>query len=419
MLSLSMKYILSIVFVSSFWYCASTIAADDESASLLSAFWSAATESAQQDATRQLLAAAGNVSNLYQQMKIGPDFAADVPRGYIEDVRLSADGTRFPYVVLIPETYDPQESYPVEFMLHGGVSRPAWEAGGGWWRRGYDSLQNPDLIMVVPAAWNDAFWWFENQAENLPALLREVKRQYNVDDNRVTLTGVSDGGTGAYFFAFKQHTHWAAFMPFIAHPAVLQNPASGGGYQLYFENLTAKPLYIVNGEEDPLYPASSVLPFIENLRKAEINHVFKEIAGGGHNTAWLPDENAQIEQFKLDNPRDPFPESVKWVTDTTERFNRNHWVQIDQLLEDGQPGMVTAERQGNVINVTAVYVTALTLLLNPEEVNFSQPIAIYINGELTNSSIVEQDAATLLKWAAIDLDKSMLVTAELNLQVPN
>ena len=59
--------------------------------------------------------------------------------------------------LLIPETYDPLKKYPVEFMLHGGVSRPECEPGGGWWRRGFDSLKRDDRIVVVPASWNEAF----------------------------------------------------------------------------------------------------------------------------------------------------------------------------------------------------------------------------------------------------------------------
>ena len=74
-------------------------------------------------------------------------------------------------------------------------------------------MRDPRRIVVVPAAWDEAFWWFDNQADNVPSILRSIKQTYNVDDNRVYLTGVSDGGTGSYFFAFMQPTEWAAFLP--------------------------------------------------------------------------------------------------------------------------------------------------------------------------------------------------------------
>ncbi len=385
--------------------------------SLVTDFWYAESTDAREAARQRLLDSNVDVGTLYSWLKNGPDYSADVEVGYREMERDAGDGTRFPYMMLVPETYDPSRSYPVEFMLHGGVSRPFPTEAGSWWRGDIDSLRSEDKIIVVPAAWNEAFWWFPNQAENLQAILREVKREYNVADNQVFLTGISDGGTGAYFFAFKQHTDWAAFMPYIGHPGVLRNPAGQASYQLYFENLIGKPLYIVNGEEDPLYPASSLAPFVNVLRDAGIDHVFREIEGGGHNTRWLPDETAAIEQFKLDNPRDPLPDNVQWVTDSTDRFNRSHWVIIDELARDNAPGMVKVFRDGNIINVDTASVASFTLLLSPEEIDFSRPVAIYINDSLRRSERLRQDRQTLLKWASTDKDKSMLFTAELNLRV--
>ena len=228
------------------------------------------------------------------------------------------------------------------------------------------------------------------------------------------LSGVSDGGTGAYFFAFKQSTPWAVFLPYIGHPGVLRNPQSGGGYKLYFENLMSKPLYIVNGENDRLYPASSVAPFIDILVDAGVDHIWKVIPEGGHNTNWLPEEIPLIEQFKLDNARDALPEDVKWVADRTDKFNRNLWVRIDELSQT--PGLIEVQRIGNQFDVIARGVSAFTLLLNPGEVDFSQPISVTVNGEEIHSEVVVQNANTLLHWANEDKDRSMLFTAELNLQ---
>ena len=394
--------------------CAAQESYDSE---LVTAFWSASTEAEIESSKRQLMAQAPDIETLYHWLDAGPAFAQDVALGQQESARVDFDGTRYPFVYLIPETYDATRSYPVEFMLHGGVSRPEWGPGGEWWRRGYDSLKKEDRIVVVPAAWNAAFWWFENQADNLPSILRELKQTYNIDDNRVTLSGVSDGGTGAYFFAFKQSTEWAAFLPYIGHPGVLRNPQSGPGYKLYFENLMSRPLYIVNGENDPLYPVSSIEPFISILQEANIDHVFRAIEDGGHNTNWLPDEQPMIEQFKLDNPRDPFPNQLRWVTDRSDRYNRNLWMRIEELAVEGQPGIMTVSRQGNSFTVTAESVVAFTLLLSPEQVDFSEEVHVVVNGRPLFIGKVEQDMNTLLDWVVRDRDKSLFYTAALSLKV--
>ena len=389
------------------------LAAADNTA-LVNQFWSTADNGQNAQIQSQLISSSSDVSTLYQLLKTGPTYRSDVPTGQQESIRIAADGTRFPFIFLVPDNYDPTHRYPVEFMLHGGVSRPEWEPGGGWWRRGFDSLEQSDRIVVIPASWVDAFWWHENQAENLPAILNTLKASYNIDEDRVTLTGVSDGGTGAYFFAFKQPTPWAAFLPYIGHPGVLRNQQSGGGYRLYFENLMSKPLYIVNGENDRLYPASSVAPFIEILAEEGVDHIWKVIPEGGHNTNWLPDEAPMIEQFKQDNPRNALPERVQWVADRTDKFNRNLWIQIDSMSQT--PGLLEVNRNGNEFHVLARGVSEFTLLLNPEEVNFSQAIQVYVNSGNIFDEIVAQDKQTLLHWASKDLDRSMLFTAELKLR---
>ena len=202
-------------------------------------------------------------------------------------------------------------------------------------------------------------------------------------------------------------------MPYIGHPGVLRNPQSGG-YKLYFENLMSKPLYIVNGENDRLYPASSVAPFIDILVDAGIEHIWKVIPEGGHNTNWLPEETALIEQFKRDNPRDALPEETKWVADRTDKFNRNLWIRVDELSRS--PGLLEVKRVGNEIEVNAKGISKFTLLLSPDEIDFSQQISVNVNGRNIHDELVVQDADTLLFWASEDKDRSMLFTAELNLQ---
>ena len=179
----------------------------------------------------------------------------------------------------------------------------------------------------------------------------------------------------------------------------------------------SRPLYIVNGENDPLYPVSSVEPFINILQEANIDHVFRAIEDGGHNTNWLPDEQPMIELFKFDNPRDPFPTELRWVTDRSDRYNRNLWLRIEELAVEGQPGIMTVSRQGNSFTVTAESVDAFTLLLSPEQVNFSEEIQVVVNGRPLFIGKVEQDMNTLLDWVVRDRDKSLLYTAALSLRV--
>lgn len=385
---------------------------------LVGALWQADSEDEVQQARDRLLAAASDVETLYHWLQEGPVYSDSVPRGQLQRVRISADGTEFPYVVLVPQKYDASRPIPLEFNLHGGVNRPKPAAGDSWWRNGYDHLRDPERIVVLPAGWNEAFWWFDNQAENLPAILALLKQDYNIDENRVTLSGVSDGGTGSYFFAFHQPTAWAAFLPFIGSPGVLSNPSGQAVWELFYDNLRGKPLYIVNGENDPLYPASRVERYIKLMAEARVEHVFRVIEDGRHDTVWLPAEKPALERFRLDNPRDPLPDSISWVSNRTNAYNRNHWIRIDSRNSPGRPGVLEVSRNGNQVQVNARYTSAFTLLLSPEEFDFSRPVSVVVNGVEKINQLIPQSMETLLKWATADRDRTMLFTAELQIELP-
>ena len=397
--------------------CQSAAAIDDAAQELVTHFWNAS-PSASDAAAQRLQESAPDAATLHAWLRSGPQWSPDAPTGELHLSREDAEGTEFPFVVLVPENYDPRTAYPVEFNLHGGISRPKPEAGEAFWRNGYEQLREPGRIVVVPAAWDEAFWWFDNQADNIPAILRQLKQTYHVDDNRVTMSGVSDGGTGSYFFAFLQPTEWAAFLPYIGNLAVLRNPAGRVSYPLSFDNLAGKPLYIVNGENDPLYPAARIQPFIDLMARANVDHTFRIIPNGGHNTQWLPEERPAIERFKSEHVRDPLPDRVQWATDRTDRYNRNHWLRIDTLITPGQPGRVAVERRGNVFDVTSFGVRDFTLLLSPDEVDFGQPVQVLVNGTGVLAGHVEPSEQTLLTWAARDRDRTMLFAAELPIRVP-
>ena len=394
-----------------------TVAQDNYSQDLVTAFWRSTSEEQRNKVVEDLIKASPDAPTLYRWLQAGPQFSVDVETGVVERTRFNKSGMEMPYVILIPSSYTPTKSYPVEFILHGGVGRKKWRKGDTFWRGGYDSLKHPDKIVVVPAAWNAAYWWQSEQAENLPEILKAIKQDYNVDDNRVSLTGVSDGGTGAYFFAFKQPTPWAAFLPYIGNAAVLRNPQSGGGYRLYFENLLNKPLFIVNGEKDPLYPVSSVAPFIKVLVEARIKHTFVSIADGGHNLNWMPGQAADIESFKKQNPRVPLPDSIQWVADRTDIYNRNHWLRIDARSGSGSPAVVAATRKNNRVVLDTVGVSALTLLISPEQFDFEKSFEVIADGKRIFAGELIFDKSVMLDWAAVDLDKSMLFAAELNLKI--
>ena len=366
----------------------------------------------------------------YQQLRRGTDHLADVPTGRIELTRTNQDGLLHRYVVIVPENYDASRRYPVAFYLHGGVSRPNPGPGGGWWRN-YDVVTSRDRIAVLPLSWDKSLWWQASQIENLRGILSDVKNTYNVDENRVYAFGSSDGGTGVYFLGFKDATPWAAFLPFIGYPGVLLSPRTGTDGQMHLANLTNKPLFIVSGETDRLYPAHLMAPYLQVFQDAGVDFVFTT-KPGGHNTRWWPEETENIERFIEAHPRDPHPVRVRWATEFADRYNRAHWVVINELgpisgddersalaslTADGRSGAVDAVREGNTVTIDAYHVRSVTVLISPDAFDIRSPIRVIANGEVAFEGMVRLSVETLRKWAASDEDRTMLYAAEITVEL--
>ncbi|MEM7351690.1 MAG: PDZ domain-containing protein [Acidobacteriota bacterium] len=302
------------------------------------AFWHADDAPQREAAIQTVLATGASFESIWARLEAGRPYSADVDTGRIDLSHKTKDKTRHHFRVLVPKDYDPAKRYPVHFYLHGGVSRPAWRKGGAWWSN-YDRFESPDRISVFPSSWDASMWWSRRQAENLPAILERLKHTYNVDENRVHLFGISDGATGAYFFAFRDPTPWASFLPFIGHPAVLDNRRLGVDGEMYPRNLAARPFFVVNGGQDRLYPAARVLPYLDLMQRAGTEVVFRHFPEGGHDTRWWPDEVDNIRAFLQSHPRDPLPEQLTWQTETSERYQRNAWLLITTLgpTERDQP----------------------------------------------------------------------------------
>jgi predicted esterase len=382
----------------------------------LSELWSAENVSSREKAADAVARLGADFDGLYQRLEAGPRYSKEVKTGLIEESRRGENGLRHEYVFLVPEDYDPDKKYRVSFYLHGGVSRAdPWRKGDPWWRR-FDRSFGPEQISVFPSSWRGALWWQSIQIENLKAILDRIQREYNVDENRVYLFGVSDGGTGVYYHAAKAPTPWAAFFSFIAHPGVLENPAVGADGELFAENLSNRAFFVVNGEKDELYPVARVKPYLDAFEAAGVEIEFHSHPGG-HNTRWWNGKQEAIDAFVSSHPRNPLPDRLVWETERTDRFPRIHWLVIDELEEGAASGKVTLIRRDNRVEARSRGVARFRLLLSPRQFDLSRPIEVVTNGVTSHRGTVERSPEALLRWTARDNDRTMLFAAELSIQV--
>ncbi len=294
-------------------------------------FWQAEDSEQSTAATRAIIATGTGIDQVLARLEAGRPFSRQVATGRV-DLTNKSGRLRHHYRVLVPDDYDPARRYPVVFYLHGGVARPAWRKGGGWWRN-YHRVENPDRISVFPSSWESSMWWQRRQAENLSAILDRLKRTYNLDENDVHMLGISDGATGAYFFAFRDPTPWASFLPFIGSPGVLGNRRVRADGEMYPRNAFGKPFLVISGGRDRLYPTARVLPFLDLMHRAGAEIDFHPYPEAGHDVSWWPAEADNIRAFIDGHRRDPLPDRLAWETERTDRYHRVHWLVVDELGE--------------------------------------------------------------------------------------
>lgn len=488
------------------------------------AFWQARSVSEAAERVADVLRSGVSFDDAYQRLKRGRHYSGR-PSGTVRLTNRTDDRIEHQYAVTIPDGYDASKRYQVRVQLHGGVMMrhsnvPPQNAGG------IGALAGVEQIYIVPFAWDAAAWWSDDQLLNLGAILDRTRRDYNVDENRVVLSGVSDGGTGAYYTAMRETTPFAAFLPLNGFMMVLGASDLVVDGPLYPNNIKNKPFFIVNGLRDPLYPVKTVQPYIEHYKEGGVTVDYRP-QDAAHNTSWWPQVKDIYEQFVREHPRNPYPDTLTWETADTTAHNRAHWLVIDALghpkgeaaslpdlndyvgpampdfgvrtsghrvmrvvagsnaekigvragdvlmhlndqsipmnqdisdaLADVQPGTriqlmvarnndpvdlegiyepqvvkmparqlfdrsrpwgrVDLTRSGNTITAATRGAAKFTLLLSPDQFDFNKPVTVVANGKTVFNGRVQKDRTVLMKWAALDNDRTMLFGAELHIDL--
>ncbi len=244
-----------------------------------------------------------------------------------------ADGVERPWVLYVPPSYNPRAPTPLLVMLHGGVSwpdipdDPLEEAREDEWAA---AAAEYGWLVLYPFGQEGATWWDDVGMANIRDLVRTVKREYNVDDDRVYMGGFSDGGSAALCWAMVEPTDFAAFIALNCHMGV---GSLDGDLDTYAPNFYNSPVYAVTTFEDALYPSAKMRATMEMAQRAGGDIFYRELAGT-HRFEYAEAELPLIARWMARHPRDPLAPRVVWEAGTAE-FGRCRWFRIDEIIADG------------------------------------------------------------------------------------
>lgn len=211
--------------------------------------------------------------------------------GFIDKTAQTEDG-QHRYVTYVPFAYSPGNDWPLVVFLHGAGERGSDGVVQSEVGIGTAIRRNPErwpAIVIMPQCPEGATW-----ASALPvveAAMARTMTEYQIDENRVYLTGLSMGGFGTWIWGGLQPDRFAALMPvcgggdpdFIARLGGAEaSPA--GTLEDRVRGLAMVPIWAFHGADDEVVPPELSRDMVERV-KALGGHVrYTEFPETGHNS---------------------------------------------------------------------------------------------------------------------------------------
>jgi predicted peptidase len=218
---------------------------------------------------------------------------ATAPETGFLDRTVTVEGRGFPYQVYVPRDYSPQTRWPVILFLHGageggtdGVFQTAVGIGEAIRR---EPARYP-AIVVFPQSPKDARWVGTPAQAALAALDRTLE-EFHTDARRVYLTGLSMGGHGSWYLAYRHPGRFAAIVPICGwiygredSPDEIRivPPEDGPPIQAVARRLAKVPIWIFHGERDTIVPVSGSREIAAALQGLSAPARYTEFLGVGH-----------------------------------------------------------------------------------------------------------------------------------------
>ncbi len=258
--------------------------------------------------------------------------AADTVGQAVLRATVCIDTVERPWVLQIPPDYDPAVPTPLLVVLHGGVgSAKVHDDPLGYVaesEQGALALER-GWISVFPFGQAGATWFDEVGMTNIRNLVRAVKRELNVDDDRVWMAGFSDGASAGFAHAMLAPSDYAAFVALNGHMGVASLDFD---QSTYAPSMSATPVFATTTFDDGLYPSHKMRRSIEMARDAGADIYYREFPGS-HDFDDVKDELPAVARFLERHPRDPFPPRIVWETGSGD-FGECRWFAIDRITTD-------------------------------------------------------------------------------------
>lgn len=242
----------------------------------------------------------------------------------------NAEGRPHTYQFLLPPQLEAGRRYPLVVQVFGGNGlQPTDErpfirvrpTGRGVW--GYRSMSRYDVLQAIACAMNN----------------------FDIDEDRVYLTGTSAGATGAMHVAAQRPDIFAGVVPLVAF-----------GNDLPLENFCNLPIRCEHGINDWTSAIGNVRVQFQKLRKAGYDAVLNEHPTAGHGIRVPPPKTMN---WLFRQKRNRSPQRLVYSCEHP-RDGRAWWVRIDEFVDPHRVARVEATVTSDGVHVNTHNVARLS-----------------------------------------------------------
>jgi hypothetical protein len=362
-------------------------------------------------------------------------------------VKLTAPGTAsrtVTYYLRLPPEYHPGRSYPALLVLRHGD-----ESAEDTLKRWQEEAARHGYVLVAPD-WGrgvaDAYDYSSEEHATVLDTVRDLRRRFPVDPDRVFLAGFGEGGNMAYDVGLSHPDQFAGVLPMSGQPRYHA--------RVYWQNAQYLPFYcvwgdrmgwpvVVNADEVKFYDGNRGNYFMFNDWIPQ-GYPAVGITYKGRGVEWfggeLPDMFDWMDRKRRANPLTAVGRDSNGAVGGGEfrtmraADNRFYWLDVADVapgcLNDGDkdgwswrkpPALLCAViGEGNQIGVRARGIRQVTVWLARGTIDFDKPVTVRVNLAVQNAwnkRKVTPSLTTMLEDFYDRGDRQRLYLARLDLRL--
>lgn len=143
-------------------------------------------------------------------------------------------------------------------------------------------LSRIPAIVLLPQCRPNVYWSDPVMDEMVMQSLSETIAEFEADEQRISLLGVSMGGYGAWHYAMTHPEKFAALVSICGGSPIL----TGDRFAPLAEKTKNTPAWLFHGADDRVVPVSESREIVKALEKVGSNVKYNEYPNVGHNV-WM------------------------------------------------------------------------------------------------------------------------------------